>query len=545
MDSTSNGSNRPNIVLILADDMGYSDIGCFASEISTPSIDRLAEGGVRFTQAYNCARCCPSRASLYTGLYPHQTGVGLMVNDLGLPGYRGFINENCVTIAEALKTAGYTTILSGKWHVGGDYNPRKPEEWRPGAPGFPTPQQRGFDRFFGMLRGGGSYFDPKVLMLEDTFVDAEGDEFYFTDAVTDYALGALDECGKRGEPFFLHLSYTAPHWPLHAWEEDIAKYEGKYLCGWDEIRTRRHEELRGLGIVDRKWGISKRDEMAPPWEQIKHREWENQRMAVYAAQIDRMDQGIERIMAKLRSLGVRENTLVFFLSDNGGCAEFLAEDTGKPEPFRYNFPTRDGKPMTIGNIPGVKPGPAYTFQSYDLPWANASNTPFKLYKHWVHEGGISTPLIVSWPAKIEASRIVHSTAHVIDIMATCLEAAATSYPTEYGGCEILPLEGESLLPACLGRDWRREKPLFWEHEGNRAVRQGRWKLVCRYPGDWELYDMVEDRTELNDLSDKNRDKVKELVAAYNRWADYCGVLPWPVEPDIDRVDRMAYQRRSW
>ena len=251
-------------------------------------------------------------------------------------------------------------------------------------------------------------------------------------------------------------------------------------------------------------------------------------MAVYAAQVDRMDQGVGKIVGRLRELEIEENTLVLFLSDNGGCAEFLAEDTNRKEPFRYDVPTRAGRPMRIGNTPKIQPGPADTFASYDLPWANASNSPFRLYKHWVHEGGIATPLIVHWPAAVKSSDIVHQPCHVIDIMATCLQVAGVDYPEEFGGQRITPLEGESLVPLIQGREWQRERPIFWEHEGNRAVRDGSWKLVRKYPGNWELYDMEKDRTELNDLAEKEKGRVDEMVRMYGEWAERCGVLEWPI-----------------
>ena len=518
----------PNILLILADDMGFSDLGCYGSEISTPNLDRLAEGGVRFTQMYNCARCCPSRASLYTGLYPHQTGVGHMMRDDGLPGYRGFLNDRSVTVAEALRSAGYATALAGKWHVGGDYHPKRPHEWTPGEPGFPTPQQRGFDRFYGILRGGGSYFEPKVLMREHRWIEEEDDDFYFTDAITDYAIGRMEEFSAREAPFFVHVSYTAPHWPLHAREEDIARYEGSYRDGWDSLRTHRHEELKALGILDERWEISARDPSAPAWADVKQTRWEDRRMAVYAAQIDRLDQGIGRIIDRLRELGQEQSTLVMFLSDNGGCAEFLAEETDD-SPFRYNFPTRDGRRMVVGNVPGLQPGPAHTFQSYDLPWANASNTPFRLFKRWVHEGGISTPMILRWPDRIEGSRIEHSVAHLVDIMPTCLDAAGVPWPTESHGQLTLPCEGVSLLDHLRNRTpWLREEPLFWEHEGNRAVRDGIWKLVSRdSDGPWELYNMAIDRTETDDRAAAEPAIVERLSAAFDRWAKRCQVEPSP------------------
>jgi arylsulfatase A-like enzyme len=523
--------DRPNIILMMADDMGFSDIGCYGSEIRTPNLDAMAGAGMRFTQMYNCARCCPTRASLLTGLYPHQAGIGHMVSDYGIPEYQGYLREDCVTIAEALREGGYQTLMSGKWHVGGSYNPLAPESWTPGEAGHPTPRQRGFDRYYGTLDGAGSYFHPHAMLEDDTITHpeaAETGDFYYTDEISDHAVAMIEDVAADPEPFFLYVAYTAPHWPLHALPEDIAKYEGRYRRGgWDALRTARHEEMKGLGLVSDRWEISPRDEAAPPWEEVKARDWEDLRMAVYAAQIDRMDQGIGRILDKLRDLDLEENTLVIFLADNGGCAELLQEDGWSQ---RYATQTPDGKPIRTGNLHDVRPGGPDTFMSYDLPWANASNAPFRLYKHWVHEGGIATPLIVRWPKVVQESRIEHAVSHVIDLMATCLDAAGLPYPADYAGNEIQPLEGESLVPAMAGEGWGRERPVFWEHEGNRAVRDGRWKLVSRYPDDWELYDMVDDRTELVNLREVNRPQAEAMIAAYDAWAAARKVRPWPVEP---------------
>ena len=526
---SEDASGRPNIIVILVDDMGYSDIGCFGSEIRTPNLDSLAEGGLRFSQMYNSARCCPSRAALLTGLNPHQAGVGHMVANLGVPEYQGYLKDNAVTIAEALKADGYSTFMSGKWHVGGDYNLADPDSWTPSAPGFPTPTQRGFDRYFGILTGAGNFYFPKTLMDQDTLVPlTDLDDFYFTDAISDNAVSMIGEGVAQDSPFFMYVAYTAPHWPLHAHEEDIARYEGQYRGGWEELRTSRHEKLKSEGVVDEKWEISPRDADSPPWDDVDDPDWQDIRMAVYAAQIDRVDQGVGRILDALRSAGVDDNTLIMFLSDNGGCAEFLAEDSSLPQPSRYSGVNPDGTPMVVGNIPGLRPGGAETFMSYDLPWANASNTPFRRFKRWTHEGGISTPFILSWPARIREPGIVHSPIHLIDIMPTCLDAAGASHPTERAGQQTIPLEGESVLPAIERRDWARERPIVWEHEGSRAVRQGQWKLVSAIGGGWELYDMEQDRTELNDLYARNRPKAQELERIYAEWAERCGVLPWSV-----------------
>ena len=514
--------NRPNIVLILADDMGFSDIGCYGSEIETPNLDRLGARGIRFTQTYNCARCCPTRASLLTGLYPHQAGVGHMVNNLGITPYQGYLRDDCVTIAEALRMGGYRTMLSGKWHVGGIYRRNDPNNWQIGDPERPIPPERGFDEWYGTPAGAGSYFNPKPLFRNDTLIEPESADYYYTDAISDQAARMITKAAQDDQSFFLHVAYTAPHWPLHAFEEDIARYQGRYRRGWDAVRTARHEELAGLGLLDRRWAISPRDEQAPPWKDIKTRDWEDRRMAVYAAQVDRMDRGIGKIMAKLRELDIEDNTLVLFLSDNGGCAELLHEEGQRAREWPS---TLDGRPLRFGNVPELMPGDPTTYQSYDLPWANARNTPFRLYKHWVHEGGIATPMIAYWP-KAVSQGISHTPVHVIDLMATCLDVADVAYPQEHRDHAIQPLEGESFAPVLRGEDWQRERPILWEHEGNRAVRDGRWKLVSKHPGDWELYDMVEDRTELNDLSTMNKPQVLKMGSTYARWAERCGVLPW-------------------
>lgn len=519
-------AGRPNIVVILVDDMGYSDIGCYGGEIPTPHLDRLAGEGVRFSQFYNCARCCPTRASLLTGLYPHQAGVGAMVSDLGTPAYQGYLNDRCVTIAEALKGAGYRTCHSGKWHVGGPYLGNRPDTWHPGAPGSPTPRQRGFDAYYGTLGGGGSYYRPPTLLRDDTLIDVGPDEedYYYTDAISREAAAMINDAAQGDVPFFLYAAYTAPHWPLHAPEWAVAEFQGRYRDGWDAVRTARHERLKGMGVLDAKWPISSRDPDAPPWADARQKDWEDRRMAVYAAQVHLMDRGVGMILDALRQNGCEENTLVMFLSDNGGCAEFLAEDYDQPNKHRYNIPTRAGRPVHIGNTPTHAPGPEQTFMSYGLPWANASNSPFRKFKRWTHEGGISTPFIVRWPGVAQADALVHEPAHVVDIMATCLDAAGAEYPAEHAGRAIIPTEGQSLLPPVRGEKWRRGQPIFFEHIGCRAVRDGRWKIVSPHGGGWELYDMIEDRTEVNDLAERNPDKLKGLVSQYGEWAERCGAL---------------------
>lgn len=526
-------TNRPNIVLVMADDMGFSDIGCYGSEIRTPNIDRLAKDGIRFSQMYNCARCCPTRASLLTGLYPHQAGVGLMVGNMGTRSYQGYLRDDCVTIAQVLKEAGYSTGMSGKWHVGGSYSVAscKFDTCTAGDLVHPTPLQRGFDRFYGILEGASNYYNPHTLMDGDKAIKAGPDEeYYFTDAISEKAVDMINDFSKEDPPFFMYVAYTAPHWPLHALPEDIEKYRGKYLEGWDKIREERYKKLIQEGIIKDTWEISPRDVSSKPWGEAENKEWEDMRMAVYAAQIDRMDQGICRITDALSKNGRLENTLFMFLSDNGGCAELLHEDGWIRD---YVSPMRTGEPVIPGNDPKRLPGTEDTYMSYDLPWANASNSPFRYFKRWVHEGGIATPFIVYWPEGLgEKQGIVHEPFHVIDIMESCIEAAGIQYPLNYKGKDITPTPGISFFKSIKDKEWKREKPIFWEHEGNCAVRLGKYKLVRQYPNNWELYDMEKDRTELNNIIGENKELSEKMTAMYEKWSRECGVIDWQDMIDI-------------
>ncbi|WP_282609510.1 arylsulfatase [Pelagibius sp. Alg239-R121] len=516
-------TERPNVVLILVDDMGFADLGITGSEIRTPNIDALARNGTLLTAMYNCARCCPTRASLLTGLYPHNAGVGHMGANLGTPAYQGFLRNDSATIAEVLRAQGYRTLMSGKWHVAGDFMAREVDSWRVGDIDHPTPRQRGFDRFYGIVDGVTHFFAPHFMLEDDSRVEVFPNDFYFTDAITDKAIGMIDESVGMNQPFFLYLAHAAPHWPLHAREDDIARYDGAYGQGWDAVRTARHQEMNGLGLFQTNWQISPRDPSAPPWEAIEHKDWQASKMATYAAMVDRMDQSIGRLVAALKQRGQYDNTLILFLSDNGGCAEFMAEDG-----WAKFFPDQldDGRRIEMGNRPDIRPGGPLTYQSYDLPWANVSNAPFRLFKHWVHEGGISTPLVAHWPARLKAPQVAQAPAHVVDILPTILEACGAKPLTELGGHEIQPLQGESLMPLLSGKDWQREQPIFWEHEGNCAIRQGQFKLVRTHGSEWELYDMEADRTELNNLADRNAPLEAGLKNQYADWATKTGVEAW-------------------
>lgn len=521
--SEASPRRRPNIILVLVDDMGYADLGLMGSEIRTPNIDALARGGTLFSAMYNCARCCPTRAALLTGLYPHKAGIGHMGANLGTPAYQGFLRNDAATIAELMRAGGYRTLMSGKWHVGGDFWARLTDTWRVGDVDRPTPRQRGFDRFYGIIDGVTHFFSPHYIMEDDSRVEVSPTDFYFTDAITDKAEAMVEESVALDQPFFLYLAHAAPHWPLHAHEEDIARYDGVYARGWDALRTARHEEMLSRGVLQHKWAISARDEAAPAWNDVREKDWEASRMAVYAAMVDRMDQSIGRMVATLKRLGQYENTLILFLSDNGGCAEFMAEDGwAKFMPDIHN----DGRRIEMGNRPSLRPGGPLTYMSYDLPWANVSNAPFRLFKHWVHEGGISTPMIAHWPERIARPSIVHAPCHVVDLLPTILEAAGVAYPDEFGGEAIQRLDGESLLSAIEGRDWQRQQPIYWEHEGNCAVRVGDFKLVRKFNQPWELYNMESDRTELHDLAGRNEPLTKRLVREYEGWAEKAGVMDW-------------------
>ena len=535
--------SKPNIIIILSDDMGYSDVGCYGGEIRTPNLDRLAKQGVRFTQFYNTARCCPTRASLLTGLYPHQAGLGGMTtknkNDRRKefehhPGYIGELSENCVTIAQVLKTAGYTNYAVGKWHVAANIDPE-------GAK-YNWPLQRGFDKYYGTIRGANSYWDPGTLVRNNTMISAfndpeyHSDHYYYTDALSDNAVNYIKQ-NDSSKPFFMYLAYTAAHWPMHAPEKEIEKYKGVYDNGWDYIREKRYEKLKELGLIDKNWSMSPSENKG--WEKEENKPWMVRRMETYAAMVDVMDQGIGRIIRTLKEKGEFENTLIFFLQDNGACAE---ENGSSGEIIPANWEsmplhpmkkeeiqtemipvyTRDGRPVLQGY--GVMPGPENTHVAYGQEWANVSNTPFRLYKKWNHEGGIATPLIVCWPNQIKGNNELRDQpGHLIDLMATCVAVSGANYPEKWDGKSIIPMEGKSLVPAFANKDIDRDYLIF-EHMGNRAIRVGDWKLVhqeMKVKGakvnplatadEWELYNMKSDRTELHNLAYQYPDKVKQMI----------------------------------
>ena len=539
---------QPNIILIMSDDMGFSDLGCYGSEIQTPNLDELAANGLRFTQFYNSARCCPTRASLLTGVYPHQAGIGLMTNDHKLPGYRGDLGKNVRTIAEVLKTKGYGTYMTGKWHITKYTNPDDPKDnW---------PLQRGFDKYYGTIKGAGSFYDPGTLCKNNTYItpvndpDYKPETYYYTDAISDYSVEYIkDHKAEKGDtPFFMYVAYTAAHWPLHALPEDIARYKGVYDKGYDHIRKKRVEKLKQLGFINKDWELSPTVEN---WENVRDKAWETRNMEAYAAMIDRMDQGIGKIISELKKNGEFDNTIIMFLQDNGGCAEGYGRGSAKApypsdlKPMGINelqtktlppMQTRDGRPVRAGR--DNMAGPDDSYCGYGRGWANVSNTPFREYKHYVHEGGISTPFIVSWPQGIDKNlygNLIHTPAHIIDIMATCVDITESDYPTTKDDQIITPMEGNSLYSIFKGGQIQNNRPLFFEHHLNSAMRQGKWKLVrkgntrTKEVFDWELYNMENDRTEMNNVIKENPELAHDMIEAYKHWEKRVYVTPGPFE----------------
>ena len=561
-------ANKPNILIILADDLGWSDLGCYGGEIRTPNLDSLAAGGLRFTQFYTSTRCCPSRASLLTGLYPHQAGIGLMTSDQAakypgagdkgeaFPGYRGALNANCVTIAQVLKPTGYRTAAAGKWHVGNSEPPTK----------------RGFDDFYGFVGGYGvDSWEPRMMKrLPEGRPQRsyQPGEFFATDAITDHALDFLADMRKAGAPWLLYVGYQAPHFPVQSKREDMTGYPEIYARGWDKIREQRLTKQKKIGLLPESTALTPRSKITHPVASRRLGSWTDdgnnpawdslpadrradlaQRMAVFAGMVTGMDRNIGRLIADLRASGQLDNTLILFLSDNGACAEW--------EPFGFEMlPTPNPVPGTGINqgtqaLPNklyrgdelATMGQAGSFPSYGSGWANACNTPWRLYKHYGHEGGIGTPLIVHWPAAVgkekDNGRFVREPAHLIDLMATCVDITGAKYPAEWIGKKILPMEGVSLRPLLAPSAGNpaslSPRLLAWEHEGNRAIREGQWKLVSLATAPWELYDMEADRLEMNDLAASQPERVKDMSAKWEVWAKRTNVLPRPEAPPAAKL----------
>lgn len=505
---------RPNFLVILADDMGFSDIGCYGSEIRTPHLDALAARGVKFTQFYNAARCCPSRAALLTGVYPHRAGMGGMVtktpDHARETPYQGWLSRQTPTLAERLRAVGYQTFLSGKWHVG-DERP----DW---------PLQRGFDQYFGLISGANSYYEllPGRTMLEGNEPYRIPPDFYMTDAITDKALAYLGQNRTSGKPFFLYVAYTAPHWPLHAPAADVERYKAVYRRGWDALRRERFARQQRLGLLPKTTRLSEREPDVPAWEKTTNQDEWAAKMAAYAAMVSRMDEGVGRLVGHLRATGRLDNTVIIFLSDNGACHEVIEKRA-----------QRDLGETAYAVARVRQPGEKGSYTSYGREWATLGNTPFRLYKSFIHEGGIATPLIVHAPRIIRQPLQTSQVGHVMDLFPTCLELAGVNPAAPPPGQPAKPLDGRSLVPVLSGKTRTPHPFLAWEHRGNRGLREGDWKLVwSKRVGKWELYRLDQDRAERHDLSARYPAVQKRLLARYAAWADRVGVTDAD-EPDND------------
>ena len=566
-------TERPNIILILSDDMGYSDLGSYGSEIRTPNLDSLAMNGLRYTQFYNMGHCCPSRAALMTGLYPHQTGLGWMTDkNFHLPGFIGELNDHCVTLAEVLQSAGYHTFMTGKWHLAHNV--------RAGGPRYNWPLQRGFEKFYGILTGAGNYYDPPSLCRGNTLITPandpkyHSDNYYFTNAISDNAVEFI-ESRKKDKPFFMYVAYTTAHWPMQAPESEIKKYAGQYDEGWEVLRKRRFEREKALGVIDTGTVLSPLD--THPWEAETDKKPMARRMETYAAMISMMDSGVGQIVAELKKEGIFDSTLIIFLQDNGGNAEgvgygsgpegkthFVAKDTAQLKPLGKNelqyavtpAITHSGARSIVGKK--VMAGPENTYLAYLKPWANVSNTPFRKYKNFLYEGGISTPLIMHWPKGIQAPHgaIRNQIGHEIDIMPTLVQLAGATYPKNYKGHPITPVSGISLVPTFSDQALP-ERAIYFAHQANRALRMGPWKIVSgavlhgpygkwktftSMP--WELYNIEDDRSELKDLSAQYPEKVRQMAAMWKQWAHATQVYPMPWKAEAPE-QQSYYMSTPW
>lgn len=532
------GDDRPNIIVILADDLGYSDMGCYGGEIQTPNLDRLADNGLRFTRFYNASRSCPTRASLLTGLYQHQAGIGRMTFDSHKPGYRGELSKNAVTIAEVLKDAGYQTGMVGKWHVSETQLRPDQREWLAHqvqhddfARKESYPTRRGFQDFYGVIYGVVDYFDPFSLVNGEEPVKEVPNDYYLTQALSDSAVSYVNRYARSEKPFFLYLAHTAPHWPLHALPGDIAKYENTYTKGWDAIRDARYQSM-----LDKKIFGDKTDYLSPrqfdePWSENNTQKWDARAMAVHAAMVDRMDQGIGELINALEKNGQLDNTLILFMSDNG-CSNESPQHYSPGDNDRPDM-TRDGEEIIYPKHKEILPGSQTTYAGIGAVWANVANTPFRFWKAKANEGGICTPMIAYWPKGIKKKnngKVTEQMGHVMDIMATCIDLGKAQYPAEYSGNGIIPLEGKSLAPIFKTGERKGHDEICFEHFNEKAlITSGLWKIVrpAGKKSEWELYDLKSDRTELVNVADQYPDRVSDMVNRYNDWAVRCLAVPAP------------------
>lgn len=488
---SSKSAERPNILIVLTDDMGFSDLGCFGGEIETPHLDALAGGGLRFTEFYNTARCWPTRATMLSGRYSDK------------------LQGSQVTIAEVLKAAGYQTGLVGKWHLG--MNPKKD-----------GPIQRGFDDFYGTMTGAGSFWDPFTLTRNTQATKPDGDDYYYTDKIGSEAVRQIETFAKSDQPFFQYVAFTAAHWPLHAPEKTIQKYLKRYEGGWEVMRADRYARMLKMGIIDKeRWPLPDRENRVQRWDGIEHREWHIRNQAIYAAMVDHMDQAVGKIVNSLKRTHQFENTLIIYFHDNGACSEHLGGNGWNTANNILAKAKKEGLKVAVGDHYNVPMGGPLTYGSVGHNWAHSQNTPMRRYKANVHNGGACTPAIMHWPAglKTKPGSITSERGHVIDMMATCMELGGATYPKEHNGQKIAPHESHSLVPVISGKSNDREHPYLFNHAGTHAVVKGDYKIV-RERGNrpWALYNLAENRTETINLADKHPGIVKQLATVWDaRW----------------------------
>lgn len=483
-------AEQPNIIVILTDDMGFSDLGCFGGEIETPHLDSLAKGGLRFTEFYNTARCWPTRATLMSGRYSDK------------------LTSAQVTIPEVLKQSGYQTGMVGKWHLG-----KKPK--------VDGPIQRGFDRFYGTMAGANSFWDPETLTRNTEAAQPDGDGYYYTDKIGEEASAQIKDFAKSSKPFFQYVAFTAAHWPLHAPETTIQKYLKRYEGGWEKLRAKRYARMIEMGIIDKeRWPLPAPEKRVEDWAKIDHKEWRIRNQAIYAAMVDHMDQAVGKMIAALKATGSFENTLIVYAHDNGACAEHLNGNAWNTANLVLKNAKAQGKSVAVGDVYDVPMGGPLTYGSVGHNWASAQNTPMRRYKANVHNGGACTPAIMHWPSgiKAKAGSISSGRGHVVDFMATFLELADASYPENFQGRAIAAHESRSLVPILKGGTGDRSHPYLFNHSNTHAVVKDDFKIIREGRGSWALYNLAKERTEITDLADQHPEKVAELAKIWEaRW----------------------------